>query len=1241
MSIGVRVALVACFGALILPSLASTNVVFLETMGTSDTNRWGGDGCDNVWAVTGNAFAQSTNWNYGAGNPCGMQFKQGTATLGDNMIATGQGIAATGTSGHVEFYLKASGMTTNTGWTLQLDAGTGYVTRLSDLSGANHAWQLYHCDLLAGELVSNLYLRFQFAGGVSSNRINLDLVSVRVVTAGSPGFGGSLVLGRPTAHSVTVSALADEDEEAYFEYGTQPGVYSAQTAVTNLNAGEPTEWVFGSLQANTRYYYRLRFRTAGATNYLTDAERTFATQRAPGSSFTFCIQGDSHPERTGTMFDADHYANTLRTAAADRPDFYMSIGDDFSVDKIPSNQISRALVAERYAIQRPWLGLVAGSAPLFLVNGNHEQASLANFLSAVPVAPGVSDATLSNIAVWAQTARNTFFPEPAPDGSFYGGMTNDVLPGIGPLRSCYAWTWGDALFVTLDPYWYSTNAVDNQYGAEQHPSANKWLITHGDAQYRWLKATLEQSAATYKFVFAHHVMGTGRGGVEAAPYYEWGGRNDDGTWGFTANRPDWALPIHQLLASNHVTIVFQGHDHIFARQQLDGVTYQALPNPADPNYSLFNADAYTNCLYKTNNTGYVRVTVAPENVKVDYVRTYLPTEEEALGTNGMVDYSYTLTATATDVAYDVILGRPTDSSIAVSVLADADLQAYVEYGTRSGVYTGQTVTNSVTNGIPSVIPVERLEPNQSYVYRLRYSTTGGPPYRAGPERVFATQRARGSTFTFDIEADPHYNDIPGTVTSVWQQTLANVAADHADFLIDLGDTFMGEKYVDANGGYSMSQAGIAEAAIAVRRQFFSVSGHSVPLFLVNGNHDPELGWWLSTNAPHANPAVLAAAARELHYPCPSADDFYSGAASVDYYQQRPRDAYYAFEWGDALLVMLDPFWFSGQGASKSPDPWAWTLGTNQYYWLKSTLENSSARYKFVFAHHLVGGSFDAQGRGGMEYAPYFEWGGLNTNGSPGFVSHRPGWPMPIQDLLLTNGVQVFFHGHDHLFVKQDYHADGDSNGVPDLIYQEVPQPSHYPYDAIGNAPKYGYTNGIVHGSSGHLRVTVSPTQALVEYVRSYRPSDEISGVSNRTVAYSYTIAPRSVDTVRDGVPDWWRAQWFGGDGRTTNGQSCAAADPDGDGMSNWQEFLADTAPTNGASLLAILGVRRESNGVQLVWIGGSGATQVVESRGNLLDEDEVWSGLYTNLPPTEVTNALEQPEGLAVTNRCFRIKAWR
>ncbi|HVM61956.1 MAG TPA: hypothetical protein VMV72_13930 [Verrucomicrobiae bacterium] len=450
------------------------------------------------------------------------------------------------------------------------------------------------------------------------------------------------MLGRPTDSTIAVNALAETNLVTYFEYGTQSTVYVDQTVVTNLIANQPTEVNLSTLQPDTRYYYRLEYKLAGDTSYQTTPEYTFHTQRAPGSSFTFCIQGDSHPERVNTMFDAGHYSNTLLTAAVDQPDFYMTIGDDFSVDRIPTNQLSASTVIDRYILQRPYLGLIGNSAPLFLVNGNHEQA-----------AAYLLDGTSNNVAVWAQTARNSYYSEPAPNG-FYTGNTN-VVQFIGLLRNYYAWTWGDALFVTIDPYWSSPVCVDNVLGDDQGTGAkrtNVWDVTHGDPQFQWLKTTLEQSTAKYKFVFAHHVLGTGRGGIEEAQDYEWGGYSVAGstenfgtkvtTYDFPTYRPLWAMPIHQLMVSNHVTIFFQGHDHIFVRGQLDGVTYVTLPNPADPNYSLFNSDAYTSYIYKTNNSGYVRVNVSLAQVKVDYVRTYLPSEEGPGRTNGMVDYSFTL-----------------------------------------------------------------------------------------------------------------------------------------------------------------------------------------------------------------------------------------------------------------------------------------------------------------------------------------------------------------------------------------------------------------------------------------------------------------------------------------------------------------------------------------------------------------------------------------------------------------------
>jgi hypothetical protein len=142
--------------------------------------------------------------------------------------------------------------------------------------------------------------------------------------------------------------------------------------------------------------------------------------RPPGSKFTFALQGDSHPQRERSQFNPDLYRRTLQTAAADQPDFCLAIGDDFSVDTLDPATISAAKVVERYTIQRPFLGLIGWSAPLFLVNGNHEQA-----------APYLLDGTPDNVAVWAQNARNAHLAQPAPEGLYSGNA--EPIPHIGLL----------------------------------------------------------------------------------------------------------------------------------------------------------------------------------------------------------------------------------------------------------------------------------------------------------------------------------------------------------------------------------------------------------------------------------------------------------------------------------------------------------------------------------------------------------------------------------------------------------------------------------------------------------------------------------------------------------------------------------------------------------------------------------------------------------------------------------------
>jgi predicted phosphodiesterase len=406
-----------------------------------------------------------------------------------------------------------------------------------------------------------------------------------------PSHPFDLILGRPTSNSVTVSVLCYEDTEGFIAYGTQPGKLGAKTPARPFRKGEPVEIVLSPLQPNTPYFYRLHL---AQTN---SGEFKFHTARSPGSTFTFTITADSHlDEHT----DPALYQRTLANALADAPDFNIDLGDTFMSEKHPT----REAAARQYLAQRYYFGQLCECAPLFLVLGNHDGES--------PCGPG-SDA--EGLAIWSNLMRKRYFPNPIPD-SFYSG-NGTKHPEAGLLQDYYAWEWGDALFVVLDPFWFTQ---------KQRGRSDNWNHTLGAEQYQWLKRTLESSRAKFKFVFIHHLVGgvdsQCRGGAEAAPFYEWGGRNLDGSDGFKQNRSGWPAPIHQLLRQNKVSVVFRGHDHLYAQQDLDGIVYQEVPQPGNPQGTTRSAAEYG---YQSGiilgSSGHLRTVVSTSQVKVDYIHT--------------------------------------------------------------------------------------------------------------------------------------------------------------------------------------------------------------------------------------------------------------------------------------------------------------------------------------------------------------------------------------------------------------------------------------------------------------------------------------------------------------------------------------------------------------------------------------------------------------------------------------------
>ncbi len=431
----------------------------------------------------------------------------------------------------------------------------------------------------------------------------------------------NIILGRPTDTSITASVQFTQDLEFYIEYGTQSGAYTHTTPTVSHKSIRPDEVDLHNLFPNTRYFYRVQAKPSNKPTFTPSAEYSFHTQRPPGSSFTFTIEADEH------LYDkkgiANMYKVTLANQAKDKPDFMLSLGDIFGDDHYPFT-ITTAEIDALHKNYRPFLGAIAHSIPFYVCLGNHEGEMDYYLLKN----PG------NNLAHHSTYYRKYYYPNPYPNG-FYSGNSDKEPFGIDMPENYYAWTWGDALFVVMDVY-------RDQCDTSAKPGG--WAWTLGKPQYDWLKSTLEGSTAKHKLVFAHHVSGQGRGGIVQAKYYEWGGLDKNNTNTFATKRPGWAKPIHKLFVDNGVDIFFQGHDHVFAHEIMDGVTYQAVPMPSDSTYligKLANADAYTSDTL--DGTGHIRVTVNDACIKVDYVKAYLPKDTlDGKRKNGEIAFSYTV-----------------------------------------------------------------------------------------------------------------------------------------------------------------------------------------------------------------------------------------------------------------------------------------------------------------------------------------------------------------------------------------------------------------------------------------------------------------------------------------------------------------------------------------------------------------------------------------------------------------------
>lgn len=372
----------------------------------------------------------------------------------------------------------------------------------------------------------------------------------------------------PTPYSCALEVTCSAEANIYIEYGYSRNSLTNKTRMIAAKKGSQTIIELANLKSGSKLYYRVRYQLKSSKIFSSLATKSIEIPKLT-SNATFAIQADPHMDENSSE---SVYLGTLKQIVAASPAFLMDLGDIFMVDKLQDK--SETNIRARFALMKNYYKEL-GAIPLKICLGNH-------------------DGELGYSKFNTKNFRKEYFPDETGELAYY------------------SFTGPDQLHIVLDPFTYTTKS----------PTGAGWEWTLGKTQYDWLVATLKNSTQRHRFIYIHHLLvgdQTSRGGIEIAMRNEWGGKNIDGSDGFDLNRPNWGKPIHQLLLDYKVGFVFKGHDHLYVKQELDGIIYQTLPQPSHPGEKL-DVTQYGYISGKgVGGSGYLKVSTNGANAHVEFI----------------------------------------------------------------------------------------------------------------------------------------------------------------------------------------------------------------------------------------------------------------------------------------------------------------------------------------------------------------------------------------------------------------------------------------------------------------------------------------------------------------------------------------------------------------------------------------------------------------------------------------------
>jgi hypothetical protein len=326
----------------------------------------------------------------------------------------------------------------------------------------------------------------------------------------------------------------------------------------------------------------------------------FVTQREieTEASFEFNIVADSHildqqfknPRyRNALIKQGKETAQRLRTVIDTLNrwpvDFTVQLGDPFDLHGLgfmPTLSTKQSLHA--HATSRRLLGSVTAGGSWFHVMGNWE-AEVGCF----------SDAQIQS----AREGRKLHVLNPKPDTYQLGGSEHEDY---------YAFQWGSLAVIVLnaDGYTKTCHRMDSK------DSGSRDSFTLGEAQKTWLQSALASLSPTTRFrvAFIHHGL--------AGNASDWA----NSQYGRSCHRAAYDGEqrwLHELLHEFGVGVLFYGHDHVFAHNQIDSLHYALVGTTSAP-WVFGAAELGFDSMWRER--GFANVKVAKNFMRVAYVDSH-------------------------------------------------------------------------------------------------------------------------------------------------------------------------------------------------------------------------------------------------------------------------------------------------------------------------------------------------------------------------------------------------------------------------------------------------------------------------------------------------------------------------------------------------------------------------------------------------------------------------------------------